>query len=305
VEETFIHQDPLPTNRLRTLMKRTDTASLRRMVAQCALLLLSFGAIMYAPPGPWKWAALALHGLCHFPFFGLLHETCHRTAFTRREMNTLGGWIAALSQPMTPALMRAFHFAHHRHTHDVDLDPELARMPMMLRWPRHIVWLGTMTGLHLIAARGGWALFAALTPRGRLWDRVLPFVEPKARRRIAWEAQVLVLVHGGLITLGFTLWPPLLGYYAGLLIGHSFLGVYTVCEHRGLPPEGSVEARTRSINTTGLIRWLLWNMPYHAEHHAWPAVPWHALPVLHREVRDHLPHKEHGIWTLYWRRGRD
>jgi len=305
MEETFIHRDPLPADRLRTLMKREDAASLRRMVVQCALLLLSFGAVIYAPSGPWKWAAIALHGVCHFPFFALLHETCHRTAFTRRGMNTFGGWIAALSQPMTPALMRAFHFAHHRHTHDVELDPELARMPMMLRWPRHIVWLGTMTGLHLAAARGGWALFAALTPRGRLWELVLPFVEPKARRRIAWEARVLVGIHAALITVGFTLWSPLLGYYAGLLIGHSILGVYTVCEHRGLPSGGSVEERTRSIHTTGLVRWLLWNMPYHAEHHAWPAVPWHALPALHREVRDHLPHKAHGIWALYWRRGRD
>jgi fatty acid desaturase len=26
-------------------------------------------------------------------------------------------------------------------------------------------------------------------------------------------------------------------------------------------------------------------MPYHAEHHAFPSVPFHALPSLHRELR--------------------
>jgi fatty acid desaturase len=29
-------------------------------------------------------------------------------------------------------------------------------------------------------------------------------------------------------------------------------------------------------------------MPYHAEHHGWPAVPFHALPTLHRLVRPGL-----------------
>jgi fatty acid desaturase len=29
-------------------------------------------------------------------------------------------------------------------------------------------------------------------------------------------------------------------------------------------------------------------MPYHAEHHAFPAVPFHALPAVHRILRDDL-----------------
>mgnify|MGYP002682199864 CR=1 FL=1 len=31
-----------------------------------------------------------------------------------------------------------------------------------------------------------------------------------------------------------------------------------------------------------------WNMPFHAEHHALPTVPFHKLPDLHQAVRDHL-----------------
>lgn len=29
-------------------------------------------------------------------------------------------------------------------------------------------------------------------------------------------------------------------------------------------------------------RKLAWNMPYHAEHHAWPSVPFHFLPFVHK-----------------------
>jgi fatty acid desaturase len=37
----------------------------------------------------------------------------------------------------------------------------------------------------------------------------------------------------------------------------------------------------RTTRTTGLLRRLAWNMPYHAEHHAHPALPFHALPKAH------------------------
>lgn len=38
---------------------------------------------------------------------------------------------------------------------------------------------------------------------------------------------------------------------------------------------------TRTTLTLALVRLVAWNMPYHAEHHSYPAVPFHALPGLH------------------------
>jgi fatty acid desaturase len=32
------------------------------------------------------------------------------------------------------------------------------------------------------------------------------------------------------------------------------------------------------------VRFFAWNMPYHAEHHAYPSVPFHALPSVHRAI---------------------
>ncbi len=62
--------------------------------------------------------------------------------------------------------------------------------------------------------------------------------------------------------------------------------------------------RTRSFDPGPVVRWLLWNMPYHAEHHAYPAIPFHALPELHRAMRSQLPHLTGGILGLYLRGGR-
>ena len=37
-----------------------------------------------------------------------------------------------------------------------------------------------------------------------------------------------------------------------------------------------------------IVRFLAWNMPYHTEHHAFPSVPFHALPSLHGDLRSDL-----------------
>jgi len=43
-------------------------------------------------------------------------------------------------------------------------------------------------------------------------------------------------------------------------------------------------ANSRTTFTNPVVRYLAWNMPFHAEHHTFPAVPFHALPTLHREL---------------------
>jgi fatty acid desaturase len=68
--------------------------------------------------------------------------------------------------------------------------------------------------------------------------------------------------------------------------------------------EGSVLDRTRSFDPGPLGRLLMWNMPFHAEHHAYPAVPFHALPRLHEALAAHLPHRAGGVLGLHLRGGR-
>jgi len=40
-------------------------------------------------------------------------------------------------------------------------------------------------------------------------------------------------------------------------------------------------------------------MPFHAEHHAFPAVPFHALENLHSLVRPHLQETERGYIAFH------
>ena len=56
----------------------------------------------------------------------------------------------------------------------------------------------------------------------------------------------------------------------------------------GHPRVANMFQNTRTVFTTALVRFLAWNMPYHVEHHVYPAVPFHQLPALHRLMRDEL-----------------
>lgn len=58
---------------------------------------------------------------------------------------------------------------------------------------------------------------------------------------------------------------------------------------------------TRTTFTTALVRFVAWNMPYHAEHHAYPAVPFYRLPQFHEVVRDHLRTTERGYGRFHKR----
>jgi fatty acid desaturase len=312
MDAILIDEPLVSSERLRELQTRRNGPSTRRLLTQS---LLYFGSaiglvVSSSAAGSAKPVAIGLlvllSGVVQFGMFGMLHEACHRTAFVQTWASTLAGWIAALAQPMSPALMRAFHFEHHRHTHELARDPELGGLAFMSRWPRGLLWLFTITGVSVLVARLGWSLFAALTPASMdaAWRKVLPFVALDRRRRIAWEARVLLAIHATAIVLASTIVPALAWVYVGMLLGHMFLSWYITCEHRGLPEAGSVLARTRSLITPPWVRWLVWNMPYHAEHHAWPAVPWHALPDLHGDVRSHLVHRERPLW-LHLRGGRE
>jgi len=42
------------------------------------------------------------------------------------------------------------------------------------------------------------------------------------------------------------------------------------------------------------VRFLMWNLPYHAEHHLFPNIAFHNLPEAHRHLRPHLKYVAKG-----------
>jgi fatty acid desaturase len=72
------------------------------------------------------------------------------------------------------------------------------------------------------------------------------------------------------------------------LLGQPMLRLYLLAEHSACPRSLDMLENSRTTYTNAPVRLLAWNMPFHAEHHAWPSIPFHALPAANALIRSKL-----------------
>jgi len=287
---------PNPATLRRLGARRNGPALLRGLIQLIAFGLLAAATARLGAQGhPLVWLAATLCGLAVISFFPLMHETGHGTAFATPGLNRACTWIGALFMLQTPTFFREFHLAHHRWTQDPELDPEIASLPSLLDgFPSHPAgYLFVASGQPLMIGKFGFTLICALLPH-RIWKHFFPFVPEEKKRRVAWESRLAACLLAGSAWLGVENVPGFAWVLLAWPIAHLGLGLYLMSEHTGLGHEGSQFQRTRSTRSNAAIRWLMWNMPYHAEHHAFPGIPFHALPELHDHCEPKPPHTAPG-----------
>ena len=265
--------------RLKALSQRSDAKGLLQLASHAAALATT-GALVVAAPGLWLLPAMALHGVVLIFLFAPLHETIHRTAFASRRPNDAVAWVCGALLVLPPAYFRAFHFAHHRYTQDSAKDPELATPKPSS--PAGYLW--TVSGLPYWIERVTTSFKMAA---GRV---EAPFIAERQHAAVTREARWLLGIYAAVAlvsaalgsTAALTLW------IFPALLGQPFLRAYLLAEHTGCPLIPDMLKNSRTTRSNAVVRWLAWNMPYHAEHHAYPALPFHALPAAHQVLRDRI-----------------
>jgi fatty acid desaturase len=119
---------------------------------------------------------------------------------------------------------------------------------------------------------------------------------PAERRPLIVEARAYLAVYALVAAASVLAASPavLLVWILPYLVGQAFLRPYLLAEHTGCASTRDCLTNTRTTLTLPLVRLFAWNMPYHAEHHSYPAVPFHALPRLHDQVRAKIANLEPG-----------
>src|SRR5262249_58411840 len=95
--------------------------------------------------------------------------------------------------------------------------------------------------------------------------------------RILWACYLFVL----LASIYCQRTEALLYWVLPAVLGQPFLRLFLLAEHSGCAFTDDMLENTRTTRTNIAVRGLTWFMPYHAEHHAFPSIPFHALPELH------------------------
>lgn len=291
--ETLASQKPqrmIPAADLRELNQRSNLKGSLQLLAHCTVMAVS-GTIwgLYLTGSQW-WIGLPtglVYGFSLATMFATLHECSHRTAFGNNAVNDFVAWVAGLLCFYNSTFYRRYHKWHHRYTQLPGQDPELEDpKPTNLReylWEVSGIpwWLGKIKGHTRIAL-------------GQLDN--CPYVPGEARAEVIRSTRLQLLVYIGFIalSLGFGhLW-FLTFWLVPLALGQPVLRGILLAEHTGCTNDDNPLTNTRTTYTIWPIRLLMWNMPYHAEHHLYASIPFHALAKAHEKIKLNLAEIEPG-----------
>jgi fatty acid desaturase len=119
-----------------------------------------------------------------------------------------------------------------------------------------------------------------------------PFIPEQARNGVAWSARAQVGVYLAVAAASIatdSTW-ALWYWLVPALLGQPFLRLLLIVEHTGCSQDANGLTNTRTTLASWPVRFLMWNMPYHAEHHLYPSIPFFQLPQAHRELRERFAH---------------
>jgi fatty acid desaturase len=272
------------------LSQRSDYKGLVQLAGHLSLLILTTTTLAQALGTNWLLPALLAQAIVLTFLFAPLHETIHFTAFRTRRLNNIVATCIGFIQLLPSGYFRGFHYAHHRHTQNPELDPELiVNKPDTRR-----SWLWHVSGLPL------WRNNIRLIYRHAMGIVDEAYLDEQDHAKIITEARWHVGAYLVILILSLLYSTDWVWWYWVLpsLLGQPFLRLFLLAEHGDCDLSDNMLQNSRTTYTTPLLNFLAWNMPYHAEHHYLASIPFHALPALHAWTGQHVKYKGSGYFQV-------
>ena len=233
-----------------------------------------------------------LFGMCN----SRVHESLHGTPFKTNFLNEIVYWLTCAMEIRCPLTTRWSHFTHHSYTLLTDMDLEiLAKRPVkMWKFVLDIFYLNSFI-FSLVPT----LVMQSLGIPSKAARHVVP---PNELGTIFWSSRFTVLVHLAVIALAIVLhsWLPILLFTLPRLYGGGLIWLLIFAQHAGLA-EDVLDHRlsTRTMHLNPILSWLYMHMEYHAEHHIYPNLPFHALAKFRKAIDSQMPPANHGLWQTY------
>jgi fatty acid desaturase len=282
----------VPAAVLKRLYLRSNRAGLVQTLAHFFLLVAGSILIFETMGSGWLAVALILQAVFVNSLFAAMHESVHYGAFRLRWLNDVLAFLAGAAILNNARFYRHYHLAHHRYTQDPARDPELITSGTPRTWGNYLL---RASALPFFALRLRDIFLFPFGYQGDV-DYIHPSAWPEVRRGGRWLLAFYAVLLSGSIALGTTLllWVWLLP----LLIGAPLLRLYLVCEHTLCPNSDDGFSNTRTTISNPIVRFLMWNLPYHAEHHLFPNIAFYRLPEAHQYLRPHLKFVAKGYFQV-------
>jgi len=267
---------------LAALNQRSDMKGWQQFVKHLAVMGVS-GALWVWSGERW-WVgipALIVYGFSLASMFAAMHECVHRTAFANQRVNDAVAWLAGLLSFYNSAFYRRYHKWHHRYTQIPGKDPELEDV-RPTNWLTYLWqvsgipwWIGKLK-VHFRIALGRFEGY--------------PYISESAHAEVMRSVRLQLAVYTAAIALSVAFQQPWFVTYwlLPLAVGQPILRVILLSEHTGCSLDDNPLSNTRTTLTIFPLRLLMWNMPFHAEHHLYASIPFHALPQAHQKISARL-----------------
>ena len=276
---------------LKDLSVRANLPGLIRSISHYALIAL-VGTLIWQVATRygvvWAIPLIIIQGYLIAFLFMAVHEAAHKTVFTNRRLNEILGHVSSLMIVLPYEHYALFHWDHHRFTQDPDRDPELVTATIPSSDTRLAI---AYTGIVQLTNR-----IRLLVRRALTGQAVAPWIPESKQGMVVREARIYALVYLALLIASIALSSTMLlwCWLVPLYVGQLFLRPYLYAEHTGCERTRSAYENTRTTYTDRLTKWFTWNMPFHVEHHAYPSVPFHALPKLNAIIDERIAHRGQG-----------
>lgn len=281
------YQTPVAHDAMRNLLARKNGPAIRD-TSLLVLILLSTGALTILLWGTW-WVILPY--AVYAVFYGTSsdsrwHECGHGTAFRTDWLNTVVYEAASFMVMRESVVWRWSHIRHHSDTIIVGRDPEI-------QLPRPPDIKGLI--LSLVNFAGYINYFPGLVRHaaGRVTEAEKTYIPATEFGKVYRNARIVLAIYLLVIALAifvFHSWVPIFLFILPQFFGTWLMIVHNTTQHAGLA-ENVLDHRLncRTVYMNPISRFIYWNMNYHVEHHMFPLVPYHALPKLHKLVKDDCP----------------
>ena len=242
----------------------------------------------------WVTPAMFCHGIIITFLYGPMHECSHRTAFRSRWLNETVFWFCSLVYISTPLWYRYKHANHHIYTQIKGKDTEMV-LPSPATIGQYVLQCAAIN----FWRRNLGALFRHAG--GNILHSDSEFFPKEKLARNYFEARINLVIYTVIAIAAFAAqsWAPLVYWLIPRVLAEPVMRSIRVVEHTGCEEGPDLRQNTRTTRMNSLITFFFWNMPYHAEHHICPSVPFHKLPAFHKKVGHHLQQAP-GIFSVHW-----
>lgn len=263
--------------RLKELSRRSDIRGWAKTLAHIAAIAANSYALAHSWGNLLAIPLFMLQGALLVCLQAAIHEMSHRTVFKTRVFNEVFGRLFSVVVLILRSEDKFQHTAHHLYTNDPERDPEIAGVTPDTLWSHLLNFSAIPTWPRRISKLISLAL-------GR--DPKLPYLSPSQLRVVQTEARQNIAIYAVIAGLAVVLktWAPLTMWLLPMVAMKFVHQLENMAEHGGLPHVNNIVENTRTMPTHPIMRWLLWNMPYHTAHHKYPSVPFFCLPQLHHEA---------------------